>query len=93
MVEEQEKVETKPGFSLKIETKVKKYISCKGKLPAGKSCNKLLYQTDGEFMYDVNGSILNKGKGKQKIECARCGSVAFWTRNPKYVDSSPPLRR
>jgi hypothetical protein len=49
-----------------------KDVRCKGFMPeTHEKCDAVLYQTDGDFMYDTGGNILNKGKGKQKIECSR----------------------
>jgi hypothetical protein len=68
-----------------------KDVRCKGRMPeTHEPCNVVLYQTDGEFMY-INGSILNKGKGKQKVECARCRTIAAWTRHPKYINPDKSL--
>ena len=65
-----------------------KNIHCKGRLPDHRLCEKLLYRTDGEYIYDLNGSIVNKGQGKQSFHCGQCETKSTWTRNSKFIRSS-----
>lgn len=67
-----------------MESKEKKDVRCKGRMPeTRKPCEAVLYQTDGEFLY-INGLILNQNQRRQRIKCAKCETVASWTRNPKF---------
>lgn len=70
---------------IQVETKVRKQVNCSRRLPNHRLCNQFLYQTDGEFLYDASGSIINPGKGQQKIQCCRCGRITSWYRKIKDV--------
>lgn len=69
---------------MKAQNKEIKDICCKGRLPENRqTCDAVLYQTDGEFLY-VNGLVLNRGQGRQRIECSICSYVTTWDKSPKY---------
>jgi len=61
-----------------------KDVRCKGRMPeTRKSCNAVLYQSDGEYLYII-GLVLNPSLKVQRIVCDKCGYAMVWKRNEKF---------
>lgn len=82
--EMQEISETRKSAEFNLMNKQISDVECKGRMPTGRRCGKILYQSDGEYLL-ILGLVLNPEQTLQKIVCDNCGYKMIWKRNRRLI--------